>query len=205
MEVTRAIRRGRGTPTLELEVECRDLHAELRGRPRFGVNRPLMIGQSPGPSTHPDLPLFPRPLSSAGGKLWGMTGLTLEQYMRAFDRVNLLYTHQGQFPTTPEDRFPAGKARAAAEAMRPFLHQREVLIVGRDVAVAFGHEEEPWLKWRQCGPWGYRYALLPHPSGRNHWYNEPGNRSAACKFLKAWVKSSVLPFLPRGDMMTTVD
>jgi hypothetical protein len=189
MGVVRAtmLKRGRGHPLEELEQACRSLDKELRGRPWAGVVRPLMIGQAPGPRTHPDLPLFPAPRASAGGRLREMTGLPAEDYLARFDRVNLLYEHLGKAPAGTEDRFPMRAGRAAALAMRPFLGGRQVLLVGRDVAVCFGHEFTPFLEWRQEPAWGYRYAVLPHPSGRNHWYNDAERRAAATAFLRAWV------------------
>lgn len=172
----------------------------LRGRPDPRRSRPLLVGQAPGPRTRPDYPLYPYPSTSAGGRLMGLMGLELHQYTRMFDRVNVLYTFPGKHER--DDKFPMTKARPAAEAMRHFLYGREVLLVGRGVAEAFGHEPS-YLEWVLEPWWGYRYAVLPHPSGRNRWYNEPGNRERAEEFLRAWVTSlggdDVVAFSPRTE------
>jgi hypothetical protein len=198
-EVIQAIRRGRGRPLPELEATHRTIEQELRGRPAAGSTRPLLIGQAPGPRTHPDLPLVPTPTTSAGGRLFAMTGLSTEDYMRTFDRVNLLYEHPGKMPAKAQDAFPVREARAAANAMHPFLSGREVLFVGRDVTCAFGHEDMEWCRW-YWDTWGMRFAAIPHPSGRNHWYNKAENRAAAETFLREWVGHLTgVAFSPRRE------
>lgn len=187
--MTKVMRLLRARPPEELQRAGRSLHATLRGRPSPGVLRPLLIGQAPGPHTHPDLPLFPEPRTSAGGRLLALTGLSHNEYMARFDRVNLLYHYFGKH-ANDVDKFPQAQARAAAEAMRSFLVGREVLLVGRDVATAFGHADTPWLEWH-TDPWEFRFAVLPHPSGRNHWYNCSENKLAASNFMRAWVSNSV--------------
>jgi hypothetical protein len=117
--------------------------------------------------------------------------------MRAFDRVNLLYEHPGKYPGGSEDKFPRTLGRAAAQAMRPWLFGREVLLVGRDVARAFDvPDDHPWMEWREMPTWRIRYACIPHPSGRNHWYNEAGNIKAVSEFLQAWI---AVAFSSRGE------
>lgn len=197
MSVVDVVRASKNRPREELELACRTLQAELRGRPSPGLLRPLLIGQAPGPRTHKDLALFPEPRASAGGRLFEMTGLSVSEYMRTFDRVNVLYQHWGKAPAGTEDRFPAALGRAAAEGMRHFLAGREVLLVGRDVATAFGHEAAPWLEWRDDFEWSFRFAILPHPSGRNHWYSDEANRRDASRFLRAWSQKCVA-FCPRA-------
>jgi len=143
-DVIRAMRRGKGRPRPELAEQADHLPANLRGLPSPTLNRPVLIGAAPGPRTHPDLALFPAPPTSAGGRLFSWTGLTVEQYMRAFD--------------VPDDH--------------------------------------PWMEWREMPTWRIRYACIPHPSGRNHWYNEAGNIKAVSEFLQAWI---AVAFSSRGE------
>lgn len=58
----------------------------------------LMVGQAPGPKTSPRYPLFPFPPSSAGGKLQKLTGLSMEDYFKKYERTNLLRDHPGAAP-----------------------------------------------------------------------------------------------------------
>lgn len=75
-----------------------------------------------------------------------------------------------------------------------FRTDRRYVLVGAEVARAFGtravphdarsRDERPILTWflSRGGIW---MSLLPHPSGRNRWYNAPGNRMAAQAFLRS--------------------
>jgi hypothetical protein len=59
--------------------------------------------------------------------------------------------------------------------------------MGRGVAAAFGlRPQVPVLEWREAQP-GRRLAVVPHPSGRNLWYNDPANRVAVRDFVDAEV------------------
>lgn len=139
--------------------------------------RPLLIGQAPGPNTRSDKPLFPYPSTSAGGRLQQMTGLTRGQYLRTFDRMNLLQHFPGSVQNG--DSFPLSKARPAAQAVEQVLGGRRVVLVGRNVATAFGFRESPFFEWFDQPIWGYEAVVVPHPSGRNHWYNNEENRALA--------------------------
>lgn len=153
---------------------------------RLNTPPPLLIGQAPGPNTNPDAPLWPKPLSSTGGRLMELMGLGKVAYLRTFDRTNLLHTHPGQWED--KDRFPRVHARVAAQAMRPLLRGRPVIYVGRAVAEAFGHRELAFHTWDRCGQWRYRHAVIPHPSGRNRWYNAEANRLEAQAFWRAFLE-----------------
>lgn len=139
-----------------------------------------IVGQAPGthPRYEPKYALFPYPPGCAGWRLWKMTGLSRAEYV-ALDRRNLL----NHFPGSG---FPVSEARAAAEAMTPSLSGRRVLLLGTGVACAFGLNPTPasYLSWVDTTT-GLRVAVVPHPSGRNRWYNDPANGEAARAFLTA--------------------
>lgn len=160
-------------------------------------HRPLLIGQAPGPNTDPDLPLFPIPRTSAGGRLQQMTGLTRGQYLQTFERINLLTYFPGL--DKKEDKFPRTPARFAAEVIKPLLAGRDVIMVGRGVAEAFGYDAA-FLEWnllqvrrrhavRVSGAYSARVAVVPHTSGRNRWYNTEGNRLLAEEFWRDYIKN----------------
>jgi hypothetical protein len=48
-----------------------------------------------------------------------------------------------------------------------------VFFVGRNVAEAFGYPVArlPFHTWERCSLWRFEFACIPHPSGRNHFYN----------------------------------
>lgn len=149
------------------------------------MSRPLLIGQAPGPNTRPDCPLYPLPATSAGGRLARFMGISERDYLRAFDRVNLLYEFPGK--EGKEDRFPPHLARRAATHMLPLLAGRQVILVGRNVATAFGYGELEWFTWAEHhlgqGRDRVRFGVIPHPSGRCRAYNEAGARERARVFL----------------------
>lgn len=144
----------------------------------------LLVGQAPGPNTDPDLPLFPVPSTSAGGRLVKVMGIARADYFKCFDRVNLLPYFPGR-TRVRDDSFPMAPAKLAARVMRPLLANRTVILVGRNVADAF-ELDIPFHEWRDV-PMRRReplkrqtglsqLAVIPHPSGRNHWYNHEANR-----------------------------
>lgn len=172
--------------------------------------RPLLIGQAPGPNTDPRLPLFPVPKTSAGGKLQQLTGLTRGEYLTYFERVNLLYNFPGTHAR--EDKFPMRFAKVSANSMRPLLAHRTVVLVGRNVASAFGlgwirfHTWEQIRCCRRIPRTEYdglsTIAVVPHTSGRSHWYNTLENRREAEQFWNDFLKNhrKVLPFVAAERM-----
>lgn len=151
----------------------------------------LLIGQAPGPNTDPGLPLYPLPRTSAGGRLQQLTGLSRGEYLSTFDRVNLVPYFPGR-TRLRDDTFPLPVARLAAQVMRPFLDGRTVIFVGRNVANAFDFKVS-FHEWGYVTKFDhlphrrrvmYRAAVVPHPSGRNHWYNKPENVAEAHAFWR---------------------
>lgn len=153
------------------------------------MREPLLIGQAPGPNTDPALPLHPLPKTSTGGRLAELIGMSPVDYHRSFERINLLQDFPGQHKR--DDKFPLGKAKIAARAIVPLLRERVVILVGRNVATAFGLLEEPFHVWMEDTQWCQAMAIVPHPSGRNHWYNKPDNRLEAQEFWKEAVARHV--------------
>lgn len=153
------------------------------------AHRTLLIGQAPGPRTDPELPLYPIPSTSTGGRLARLMGLRRWEYLSLFDRMNLLPYHPGRHRR--DDKFPMVPARLAARVLLPLLAGRRVVLVGRGVAKAFGvgsefHEWGTLRVGKPCAVTRCRgtavVAVVPHPSGRNYWYNDPSNVLVAQEF-----------------------
>jgi len=134
----------------------------------------LMIGQAPSRASRPG----DRALFSAAKKLGALIGSGEDGFWRAFETVNLL----GEFPGK-SGKGDAFDWRAAAEgAGRIDPAGREAVVAcGRGVARALGVKAGflEWTIWR-----GAPLLVLPHPSGVNHWWNDPENREAAAAALK---------------------
>lgn len=159
------------------------------------LTRPVFIGQAPGPNTMHELPLFPIPATSAGGRLQHMMGVTRHYYLTQFDKANLLPFFPGRHKR--DDKFPMADAKLCARAMQPLLSGRVVVLVGRNVANAFELEDEfHQIRQHTFGrSWHCTISVVPHPSGRNHWYNDTANRDIARLFWRDWLEAHA-PELP---------
>lgn len=154
--------------------------------------KPLLIGQAPGPNTDPRLPLYPLPRTSTGGRLADFMGLTTHQYLRTFDRCNVLQEFPGKVKR--DDKFPLREARIAANAMAPLLVGRQIICVGRNVGSSFGWSDLPFHTTVVTSD-GTEWTVVPHASGRNHWYNKEENRMAARAFWAEFLATRGLPVM----------
>jgi hypothetical protein len=133
--------------------------------------RPLLVGQS-NPYVRMDKfaeALYPAPEGCTGHRLWRMinevSGMSRQEYVEKFARTNL-------------DESDLKEKVTAADV---------IVLLGR---VAWGHFRLPAKVRPLDGIYrgDKHFALVPHPSGRNLWYNDPANRRAVGEFLSALVK-----------------
>jgi hypothetical protein len=96
-------------------------------------------------------------------------GLTRSQFIREFDKINLINQFPGKLEGGKGDRFPVSEAREAAEKLREELTGRRVLFLGRKVAAAFGYSSTPFFSWYHDR---FDFSVLPHPSGCSTAYND---------------------------------
>lgn len=142
--------------------------------------KPLIVGQAPGPRSDPEEPLSGR----CGARLADLCGITPEQFLARFRRVNLIDKHLGK--VGKGDRFPMDQARKGAVdlLMTGAIARSPVVLLGANVARAFGFGpgSYPLLRLlpRPASPHGI--ALCPHPSGVNRWWNDHSNDLAARRF-----------------------
>ena len=147
---------------------------------RVSSLRPVIVGMNNPVSALPEHALYPLPHGCAGNRLWQMlsdeTGATMRDYMRSFERVNVL-----------TGKWIKLAARESAVDLRRRYAGRTLLLLGRDVQDAFGAPRDigPFAGWAvdslrslvTC------FYLVPHPSGRNLWYNDPVNRKMVATLL----------------------
>lgn len=108
-------------------------------------------------------PMFPYPPNSAGGRLFKVSDLGLGEYIHGLDRVNLIPTYK---------RWDVKEARANAKALLRERQPSHVFLCGRRVASAFGFQEDTELPHKiRSGVADAHLIAIPHPSGRNHAYN----------------------------------
>lgn len=124
--------------------------------------KPLLVGENNPLSALPRWALYPWPPNSAGARLCAHLGMTVEQYLGAFERTNL-------FDVAPA-RWRIADARQAAGLILTAFDSRTVIMLGARVAAAFNMEHVPL--------WGARaesrrvFVRFPHPSGRCRVWND---------------------------------
>jgi hypothetical protein len=124
--------------------------------------KPLLVGEDNPLSRDPRHALYPYPKHHAGGRLaLAIMGLTVMEYLRKFDRVNLC-----------KKKWSIKEARGTATYLLERRDLDRVVLLGAKVCAAFGFEFEPFRSWKTpCG--SRRYVILPHPSGRCRIWNDP--------------------------------
>lgn len=161
------------------------------------INKPLLIGMNNPISTRPGHELYPLPDGCTGNRLWKMlnerTGATFSDYIRTFERRNLV---RGM-------RYDRNSARARAYEMLCELRGsgRTVVLLGAAVREAFhfclkdsgdlltssptiGEAGLPPLLVHPQEAGGCTWRQIPHPSGRNLWYNESKNREVVALLME---------------------
>lgn len=142
-----------------------------------------MVGQAPSRSQDFTNPVETR-LST---KLAGLMGVHVSEFLTEVARYNVLPEWPG--PQGKGDKFPMYWARREASDLMMLMAGRRVILLGTRVSVAFGLRSWGLMRWHRCERDHADYAVLPHPSGVNHWWNSPDNREAAAKFMRlAWTE-----------------
>ncbi len=168
------------------EVRLASIHCGLTITAVQGPLRGLIVGEAPGPRTSSQLPLFPYPARSTGGRLLEFAGMPIGSYLGRFRRRNL--------QPTPESFSAASDALAAHElrgilardlelrraAAGPEVTPLRIVLLGQRVANAFGIR----LPFQHVPLEDHEYATIPHPSGRNAVYSDDRIKSAASTALR---------------------
>ena len=138
-------------------------------------HRPILMGLNH--SEDPDRSLLPDPPGCAGHQLWSMCydecGITRVDWVRLTRRGNLLTD------AAPIDSYKH-MARERAHHLRDLIGGEIIVLLGVDVAEAFGHREESFV-W---SPGPRNWIAIPHPSGRNLYWTNPVHRAAAGVLLR---------------------
>lgn len=133
--------------------------------------KPVLIGESNPYGGDPYYALVPYPDGCSGHRLCRLVlGLTDDEYMDRFDRVNLC-----------DGKWSIKSARERADLLR-HTHSRHILL-GAKVAAAFGVEFKPFEVIQSL-------LVLPHPSGLNRMWQEQGAFERARKAVTAYLESA---------------
>jgi hypothetical protein len=140
----------------------------------------ILLGMNNPVSTKPGHELYPWPEGCTGYRLHAMLSeldpaITRSAYLRMFDRRNLL-----RGPWTAEGgRRVAARLRGELESRRDL----NVVVLGADVWRALGLDRRTELLSHCQELTGPVWWRVPHPSGRNLWYNAECNRVRVARLL----------------------
>ena len=154
-----------------------------------GVPGPLvLVGELNPYGGDPAFALYHLPRGASGDRLREHLGLEDAAYER-LDKMNLCV---GTW----------GVTRARQRAGQVLRAYRTVVCLGARVREAFGGPEFFAIARRgpERGQWRQTIASLPHPSGRNLLWNEPGARGRARRLMMdiaPWLYPDGIP--PSGD------
>lgn len=130
--------------------------------------RPLILGMADPSGSGEALAIDGVPAGASGVRLWKMSGLSREEWLAAFDRTNVV----------PDRRWLRYKARHLGVLARTVIGDRTTVVLGRETWLALG--------LRPAAPLARvaNFYRVPHPSGRNPWYNDIRNRSDVGRLLR---------------------
>ena len=124
---------------------------------------------------HERYALYPYPPQSSGARLATILGLTHREYRERFVRRNLLV----------QSKWSVRQARFAALGVVAASEGAPLVLLGARVAAAFGFAFEPFTILNPLGRdalvhgGGFRFAIIPHPSGLSRFWNEPHSYARA--------------------------
>lgn len=153
--------------------------------------RLLFVGQAPAADTVGQ-PAFS---GKCGQLLAQLMGISQEEMLKAHEFVNLLDFYPGKSKFGKGDNFPLAQAKARAEELRERFRSRAVVLLGYNVARAFGTLQFNYCQWyslfdnRAQRTIPGVVSIVPHPSGINRWYNSADHRLLVQRFLRAAAES----------------
>ncbi len=137
-----------------------------------------IVGEAPSRTSDPKRPFA----GSSGDRLAKLAGFSCRDELasRAL-LVNVLKKWPGEGHAGEKgSRFPLAAARKAARRFERL--EGVVILAGRRVARAMGHERAEYFRFRRArSAW---VVVIPHPSGCCRFWNFPENRETASKFLR---------------------
>lgn len=143
--------------------------------------KPLLIGMN---NPQGNEPLWPEPRGCTGHYIWKMINslepLLKKDYTNVFDRHNLV----------ADRTWNAAVAYAARDATWELMRGRQAVLLGKFVPAALGITRPPAGVWVGQAPG--RFTCIPHPSGRNLWYNDPNNKKLVAELLTGLYREALL-------------
>ena len=155
----------------------------------MSTSRILLVGQAPSKKVTPALDASTP--GSASFRLLALMGITRDEYMERFARVNLLDYWPGSINGSGSgDKFPKKEAQdSARRILAQYEYPWRILCVGHKVGECFLPKMRvKYYDWLLCisnyPPAVRDVAVIPHTSGLNRYWNDPSNVKLAEKFLR---------------------
>lgn len=143
--------------------------------------KPLIVGEAPGKNGDASKPCEGR----IGARLAACAGITIDEYMTIFDRVNLL-DMQPQDSGKGTDFNVKAAGRRARQLELGMSRRPLILLLGKRVASAFRFTNVNYFQ--QVTIDGILTYVVPHPSGINRWWNFFDNELQMIRFMRGIVK-----------------
>lgn len=147
-----------------------------QGLARGDSQRLLIIGEAPNATNDCTHPCEGR----VGRRLAELFGTAYEQYVRETDRINIVVRSPGR-SNWQGMAFPRRLMPRRLRMLCLMMTERHSLILGKRAATVLGLDSLDYFRWHPTlGGW---VAIIPHPSGRNRWWNSLINRRCAVRFM----------------------
>lgn len=135
------------------------------------MSRIIFVGQQPSCHEDEGLVLPVRP-GSSGDRIIKMMGVTEQAFRENFDCINVSAEYN-------PDGFTPSYYLRDVHNMKSLFRGRKLVLLGPAVAQAFEIERHQfhWCEWFDHPKWEDHHGLftvIPHPSGANRLYNDPG-------------------------------
>jgi uracil-DNA glycosylase len=145
----------------------------------------LIVGQAPSRETEGKPPFT----GKCGAFLAELMGTTQDEMLEANEFINVLSHWPGK--GINGDKFPVTEATISAQKLLPTMRGRRVILLGANVARAFGAKNFRYFeRYEIRNPAKISdtivpfMVVVPHPSGRNRYWNKPEHRENAKKFFR---------------------
>lgn len=168
----------------------RSPRVQILAQGRTEMRRAIIIGEAPSRIGDPDKPLSGR-CGARLCKLMGMPKYDYEQLAEEFELVNLLQEHQ-RLPITGRGHaydLPAAILSARRMRAQGIFDERLTIFLGKRVARAVLERYRIPSYFMQCSSHRVQqpatYVVVPHPSGVNHYWNDPGSVRKASEWWRS--------------------
>jgi hypothetical protein len=118
------------------------------------------------------------PAIGSGRRLFEATGFFLADYLSTFVRINLL--------DLPE--WDAGSAKARSAWFKGAYAGRRIVVLGSPPWIALSLPKKDLFEWHHSED-GTSWAMVPHTSGKNLWWNAEENKERARAFFATFKRS----------------